>query len=255
MSASGLGVRSSGDIATIVVTVVIVLHAVIVVPSTWLIKRQASIDPAYDSFHDLAQKITQNAPHCLSSPLIRHSSRMRKYAQAGPFHPQLARMLVSESARVRGGMQVPEPIQVPEQQRSGRQQPCRPPWPATLPVAPWRHQLGPGWVLPDSRRASGRWRRRPRHRRGLGKNALERCGRVHARCGIAMTCARAAAVGMLSHDRVCGGGQREAELHGGDQTGGETWLIGRIDEVPGVTVRITLAGALELNWREVAPST
>jgi hypothetical protein len=78
---------------------------------------------------------------------------------------------------------------------------------------------------------------------------------VHARCGIAMTCARAAAVGMLSHDRVCGGGQREAELHGGDQTGGETWLIGRIEEVPGVTVRITLAGALELNWREVAPST
>lgn len=93
MSASGLGVRASGDIATIVVTVVIVLHAVIVVPSTWLIKRQASIDPADDSFHDLAQKITQNAPHCLSSPLIRHNSRMRKYAQAGPFHPQLARML------------------------------------------------------------------------------------------------------------------------------------------------------------------
>jgi hypothetical protein len=70
---------------------------------------------------------------------------------------------------------------------------------------------------------------------------------------------------MLSHDRVCGGGQREAELHGGDQTGGETWWLGRIEEVPGVncqertreelleTLRITLAGALELNRREGAP--
>ena len=67
---------------------------------------------------------------------------------------------------------------------------------------------------------------------------------------------------MLSHDRVCGGGQREAELHGGDQTVGETWRIGRIEEVPGVncqertreelveTLRITLEEALEFNRRE-----